>query len=285
MNIQFTGKSVLVTGAARGIGRAVALAFARDGANVLVNTRNEQTLEDVYAACCEASAGGRIEKYLADVGDVEQNNAMIDYMIEKFGGIDILVTNAAAEDHVAFLKMDYDVFERAVMTNFRGVVFLNQKAAKNMIRRNVPGRIINFSSIGAAKPHRLMTPYDSTKAGIEGITRAAAVELAPFGITVNAIAPACVRRDNTLNTVDDRPKQAKYFEQPMLRWGEPEDVAWLIEFLASEYAGFITGDVIPIDGGMAIQARSMNGPSGDFYRIPEPANLEAFISSGELKLD
>ena len=93
------------------------------------------------------------------------------------------------------------------------------------------------------------------------------------------------RRDNTLNTVDDRPKQAKYVEQPMLRWGEPEDVAWLIEFLASEYAGFITGDVIPIDGGMAIQARSMNGPSGDFYRIPEPANLEAFISSGELKLD
>lgn len=284
MNIQFAGKSVLITGAARGIGRAVALAFAKDGANVLVNTRNQQTLDAVYEECKAVSNGGKIGKFLADVGDVDQNNAMIDYMVKEFGGIDILITNAAAEDHVTFLTMDEAVFERAIMTNFRGVVFLNQRAAKDMVRRGVPGRIINFSSIGASKPHRMMMPYDSTKAGIEGITRAAALELAPFGITVNAISPACVRRDNTLNVVDDRPKQAKCFEQAILRWGEPEDVAWLVEFLASEFAGFITGDIIPIDGGMAIQARSMNGPSGDFYHIPEPSNLQEFLDKGLLEL-
>ena len=101
---------------------------------------------------------------------------------------------------------------------------------------------------------------------------------------MNAVAPACVKRVDTLNIVDDRPKEACQYESPILRWGEPEDVAWLIEFLASDYAGFITGDVIPIDGGMAIQSRRFPTPDAkdaDHF-MPEPKNLQAFIDSGEI---
>ena len=283
MNIRFEGKNVLVTGAARGIGRAVALAFARDGANVLVNTRRQETLDEIYEEVSKAGRG-KTAKYLADVGYLDQINAMCDYMIRELGGIDILVTNAADTGRWPFLGVTPEILERHVMTNLNGVMFLNQRAAKDMIRRKVPGRIINFSSIGATKPHRMQIPYDTTKGAIEAITRSAALELAPFGITVNAVAPACVKRVDTLNIVDDRPKEACQYESPILRWGEPEDVAWLIEFLASDYAGFITGDVIPIDGGMAIQSRRFTTPDAkdaDHF-MPEPKNLQAFIDSGEI---
>lgn len=283
MNIRFEGKNVLVTGAARGIGRAVALAFARDGANVLVNTRRQETLDEIYEEVSKAGRG-KTAKYLADVGYLDQINAMCDYMIRELGGIDILVTNAADTGRWPFLGVTPEILERHVMTNLNGVMFLNQRAAKDMIRRKVPGRIINFSSIGATKPHRMQIPYDTTKGAIEAITRSAALELAPFGITVNAVAPACVKRVDTLNIVDDRPKEACQYESPILRWGEPEDVAWLIEFLASDYAGFITGDVIPIDGGMAIQSRRFPTPDAkdaDHF-MPEPKNLQAFIDSGEI---
>lgn len=283
MQIHFEGKNVLVTGAARGIGRAVALAFARDGANVLVNTRRQETLDQIYQEICAVSQGNH-QKYLADVGYLDQINAMCDYMIEKMGGIDILITNAADTGRWPFLGVTPEIMDRHIMTNINGVMFLNQRAAMDMIRRKVPGRIINFSSIAASKPHRLQIPYDTTKGAIETITRAAALELAPFGITVNAVAPACVKRDDTLNIVDNRPKEACQYESPILRWGEPEDVAWLIEFLASEYAGFITGDVIPIDGGMAIQSRRFPTPDApDAYSfMPEPCNLQDFIDRGEI---
>lgn len=283
MDIQFKGKNVLVTGAARGIGRAVALAFARDGANVLVNTRKQETLDAIYEEVRGVSTG-KTEKFLADVGYPDQINAMCDYMIGKLGGIDILVTNAADTGRWPFLGITPEILNRHVMTNLNGVMFLNQRAAKDMIRRKVPGRIINFSSIGATKPHRMQVPYDTTKGAIEAITRAAALELAPFGITVNAVAPACVKRADTLNVVDERPKEASYYESPILRWGEPDDVAWLIEFLASDYAGFITGDVIPIDGGMAIQSRRFptpDAPDADHF-MPEPKNLQSFIDRGEV---
>lgn len=283
MNIQFQGKNVLVTGAARGIGRAVALAFARDGANVLVNTRRQETLDAIYQEV-SGVAKGRTAKFLADVGEIDQIHAMCDYMIRELGGIDILVTNAADTGRWPFLGITPEILERHVKTNLNGVLFLNQLAAKDMIRRKAPGRIINFSSIGATKPHRMQVPYDTTKGAIEAITRSAALELAPFGITVNAVAPACVRRVDTLDVVDDRPKEACYYESPILRWGEPEDVAWLIEFLASEYAGFITGDVIPIDGGMAIQSRRfpMPGTPEAARFMPEPKNLRSFLDSGEI---
>ena len=283
MNISFEGKNVLVTGAARGIGRAVALAFAKDGANVLVNTRRQDTLDAIYREVSE-TASGKTEKFLADVGYPDQINAMCDYMIEKLGGIDILVTNAADTGRWPFLGVRAEILERHVKTNLNGVFFLNQRAAKDMIRRKVPGRIINFSSIGATKPHRMQTPYDTTKGAIESITRSAALELAPFGITVNAVAPACVKRVDTLNIVDSRSKEASLYESPILRWGEPDDVAWLIEFLASDYAGFITGDIIPIDGGMAIQSRRFPTPddtAADHF-MPEPKNLQDFIDRGEI---
>ena len=286
MNINFKGKNVLVTGAARGIGRAVALAFAKDGANVLVNTRRQETLDEIYNEVCSVSSG-KTAKYLADVGYLDQIDAMCDYMIQELGGIDILVTNAADTGRWPFLGVTPDILERHVMTNINGVMFLNQRAAKDMIRRKVPGRIINFSSIGATKPHRMQIPYDTTNGAIEAITRSAALELAPFNITVNAVAPACVKRVDTLNVVDNRPKEASYYEQPILRWGEPDDVAWLIEFLASDFAGFITGDIIPIDGGMAIQSRRFptpDAPDADHF-MPEPKNLQSFIEKGEVSGD
>ena len=283
MQITFEGKNVLVTGAARGIGRAVALAFARDGANVMVNTRNRETLDAVYRELCAVSSGNH-RKFLADVGDLDQINALCDEMIETMGGIDILVTNAAETGRWPFLGVTPEIMQRHIDTNISGVLLLNQRAAMDMIRRKVPGRILNFSSIAASKPHRLQIPYDTTKGAIETITRAAALELAPFGITVNAVAPACVKRDDTLNIVDNRPKEACQYESPILRWGEPEDVAWLIEFLASDYAGFITGDVIPIDGGMAIQSRRFPTPDSPEAHsfMPEPANLQAYLDRGEI---
>ena len=283
MQIRFEGKNVLVTGAARGIGRAVAVAFAKDGANVLVNTRNRQTLDDVYEEICSISSGNH-RKFLADVGDLDQIHAMCDYMIKEMGGIDILVTNAAETGRWPFLAVTPEIMDKHINANIKGVLFLNQRASMDMIRRKVPGRIINFSSIAASKPHRLQVPYDTTKGAIETITRAAALELAPFGITVNAVSPACVKRDDTLNIVDNRPKEACQYEQPILRWGEPEDVAWLIEFLALDFASFITGDVIPIDGGMAIQSRRFPTPEApDAYRfMPEPCTLQDYLDRGEI---
>ena len=287
MNIQFHGKNVLVTGAARGIGREVALAFAKDGANVLVNTRNPQTLSAIYQETVCASMGqGKIEKFLADVGDLDQIHQMCDYAVQSLGGIDILVTNAAETMRGPFLGLTPQILKQHTDTNISGVLFLNQLAAKDMIRRNVPGRIINFSSIGATQPHRMQISYDTTKGAISSLTRAAALELAPFGITVNAVAPACIKRAETLDIIDTRPKEACQYESPILRWGEPKDVAWLIEFLASDFASFITGDVIPIDGGMAIQSRRFpmpDSPEADCF-MPEPKNLHDYIARGEIQI-
>ena len=277
------GRKAVVTGGSRGIGREICLLLAENGADVALAYRKsaveaEQLREEI------AAMGRSCIAVQADVSVSADVDRFVTQAAQALGGIDILVTNAADTGRWPFLGITPEILERHVKTNLTGVLFLNQRAAKDMIRRKAPGRIVNFSSIGATKPHRMQVPYDTTKGAIEAITRSAALELAPFGITVNAVAPACVKRADTLHIVDNRPKEASFYESPILRWGEPEDVAWLIEFLASEYAGFITGDVIPIDGGMAIQSRRFPTPDAPdaAHFMPEPKNLQSFIASGEI---
>ena len=250
------GKNVLVTGAARGIGRQIAMQMAQSGANVLVNTRNADTLAEVKADV-EAVAKGKVAAFLADVGEREQVEAMFDCMIEEFGGVDVLVNNAAIGPSKAFLLYDDEWWENTLRINLDSVFYASRRAVKEMIKRGSKGSIINFSSIGATKSHRQMLAYDTSKGGVEAFTRALAVEMGPWEIRVNAISPASIV-GFFVREIDPEVaarKNPNDFQNPIPRQGTPEDVANLTQFLASDASSFITGQIIAIDGGLGIQAR------------------------------
>lgn len=257
MNV--TGKNAVVTGAARGIGRAIAMQLAAGGANVLVNTRNTETLAQVKADV-ESVAKGKVASYLADVGSCGEVEAMFDHMTEAFGGVDIVVNNAAIGPHKPFLQFDNEWWDEILRINLNSVFYTSRRAVKEMIKCKSHGSIINFSSIGATKSHRGMVAYDTSKGGIEAFTRALAVEVAPWEIRVNAISPASILGFfvKEMDPEITAKKDPKDFQTPIPRQGTAEDVANLTQFLASDASSYITGQIIAIDGGLGIQARPFN---------------------------
>lgn len=251
------GRSAIVTGAARGIGHAIAMKLAEEGADVLVNTRNCKTLEAVYQDVKRVAKGGKISKFQADVSVEEQVDAMFDYALAEFGKVNIVVNNAAIVNDCPILQYTSEFWDMNLKNNLYSVYYTCTRAAREMVKAGEKGSMVNFSSIGATQTHRNLLAYDSSKGAIDSFTRAMAVELAPFDITVNAIAPASILGASVALMEPEKAaaRDPKDFATPITRQGTPEDVANLALFLSSEESSYITGQIIAIDGGLSVQAR------------------------------
>lgn len=260
------GKVVLVTGAGKGIGRAIAERFAGQRCKVVVNDIDTDAVAETVAAI-EAS-GGTAMAAIADVSNSEQVNAMIEVAMAEHGRIDIVLNNAGiVSPMLHFFEADEAWWRRIVDVNLTGHFLVSHPAARIMAKQG-GGCIINMSSGGATRAHRSFTAYDATKGGIEALTRAMAVDLAPYGIRVNALMPGSI--DTNSQGEDYRRKSGVNI--PLGHVGEPYDMTGAALFLASDDASYITGDVIKVDGGMLAQQRSATvdiRPPEDFPKVED----------------
>ncbi|MEZ3505277.1 MAG: 3-oxoacyl-[acyl-carrier-protein] reductase [Lachnospiraceae bacterium] len=243
------GKVALVTGAAKGIGKAIALALAADGAAVIVNyngskDRAEQTVEEIKALGADAMA------YQCNVADTKAVDDMIKEIIRIYGRLDILVNNAGITRDNLIMKMTEEDFDAVINANLKGC-FNTIKAVSRQMLKQRSGRIINITSVSGILGNVGQANYAASKAGIIGLTKTMARELASRGITVNAVAPGFVDTDMT-QTLSDSIKAAATAQIPLGHFGRPEDIASMAAYLASEKASYITGQIISVDGGMAI---------------------------------
>ena len=245
--MRLSGKTALVTGASRGIGRAIALRFAAEGAFVVANyAGNEAAAAETLAAI--ASAGGSAVLSRFDVGDAAQVDAAVKAIVAERGRIDILVNNAGVTRDNLLMRLTEDDFDAVVRTNLKGTFLVTKVVSRQMIRQR-SGRIVNMSSVVGEMGNAGQSVYAATKAGILGFTKAMARELASREITVNAIAPGFITTDMTQSLPEAARKE--FAERiPLGRFGAPEEVAELALFLASDAAAYVTGQVVGINGGM-----------------------------------
>jgi len=239
-------KVAVVTGASQGIGRDTALALAQAGAKVVLAARNEEKLA-ALASEIEA-AGGESLAVKMDVADAEQVKAGFKQVIETFGRLDILVNNAAVTRDGLAMRMKKEDWEAVLQTNLTGAHFCIQQALPTMMKARA-GRIINISSVVAQSGNAGQANYVAAKAGLIGLTKAIAIEIASRGITVNAVAPGFIETPMT-DVLADKVKEELKTRIPLGRMGSPRDVASAIVFLASDEAGYITGHVLNVNGGM-----------------------------------
>lgn len=243
------GKVAVVTGASRGIGRAIACKLASEGVMVIVNYNGSQ--EKALQVVKEIEdKGGSAEAVACNVSDYEAAGAFLDGVIKKYGKLDILVNNAGITRDNLLMKMSEDEFDAVIATNLKGVFNCMKHVARQMIKQK-GGRIINISSVSGVLGNAGQANYCAAKAGVIGMTKSFARESASRGITVNAIAPGFIQTDMT-EVLSDSVKAASLEQIPMKRFGSVEDIAATAAFLASDQAGYITGQVISVDGGMAM---------------------------------
>ncbi|GHO59525.1 SDR family oxidoreductase [Ktedonobacter robiniae] len=243
-------KVALVTGADSGIGRAIALLFAREGASVVVNyAHNEQKANEVRSMI--EQQGGTCFVQQADISQYQQAQGLAQRAVEQFGRLDILVNNAGMEIHSPFLDVTEEQFDRVVDTNLKGAFFCAQAAAREMVKQNIRGQIINISSVHEDLPMPENVPYCCAKGGMRMMMRTICLELAKHNITVNNIAPGAIDTPIDADVKSDPNKyKALIDEIPLHRMGQPEEVAHLALYLASGAAEYVTGSTFVIDGGL-----------------------------------
>lgn len=243
------GKVALVTGGSRGIGRATVLALAEAGAKVAINYQgNEEKANEVLRLVEGMGREGVLVK--ADVSSSGQVEEMVDAVQKRFGRIDILVSNAGITRDTLLMRMKEEDWDAVINTNLKGVFNCIKAVSRPMMKQRY-GRIINLSSVVGISGNPGQANYVAAKAGVIGLTKTAAKELASRGITVNAVAPGLIETDMT-GVLDEKMKEEMLKWIPLARFGKPEDVARVIRFLASSEADYITGQVIHVDGGMVM---------------------------------
>ena len=243
----FKNKTVVVTGASRGIGRAIAIAFARQGANLVLNYNSSaKSVEEVLQLI--QAEGGNAVAVKADVSKSEEAKNLIQTAVETFGSIDILVNNAGITKDMLLMRMTDEQFEQVIDINLKGTFYCLKYASNYMLKQR-SGKIINMASVVGLAGNAGQANYAASKAGIIGLTKSAAKELAPRGITVNAIAPGFIQTEMT-DSLPDKVKDASIQMIPLKRFGTADEVANAACFLASGAADYITGQVIQVDGGM-----------------------------------
>lgn len=243
------GKNAIVTGASRGIGKAIALKFAELGANVVLNYRSDVNSVNEVVKEIE-SKGVKAIAVQGDVSNFDDAKKIIDQAIEELGSIDILVNNAGITKDSLIMRMKEEEFDKVIEVNLKGV-FNCVKHAVPVMMKQKSGRIINISSVVGLSGNAGQANYAAAKAGIIGLTKSIAKEIASRGVTVNSIAPGFIETDMT-GVLTEKVKETIKTNIPLKRLGSPEDIANTAAFLASDMAGYITGQVISVDGGMHI---------------------------------
>ena len=249
MEISLKGKVALITGASRGIGKAIANSYVQAGAKVMLSSRKEEVLR-----ATAKEIGGDTEIFAANAGDIEAGQACVTATIERFGGIDILVNNAATNPYAGpTLEIDPGRYDKTFQVNLRGPLFWTQ-AVWNSCMRDKPGVILNIASVGGLRAEGSLGVYNLTKAALIHLTRQLAGELGPTRVV--GIAPGLVRTDFAKMLIDNHGNQLAS-SIPSGRLGEPQDIANLATFLVSDLASWITGETYVIDGGAGVRSNSM----------------------------
>lgn len=257
MQINLNQKVAIVTGSDSGIGRAIAMKFAGAGASVVVNYAHNQAKAEEVRQSIEQNNGTAIV-IQADVSQNQQVYSLVQQTVEHFNRLDILVNNAGMEIHGPFLDVTEEMYDRVLGIDLKGAFFCAQAAAREMVKRKIPGRIINISSVHEELPMPLNVPYCLAKGGVRMLARTACLELAPYNITINNIAPGAVNTPIDADVLADPVKlKALLAEIPLHRMGQPEEVANLALYLASDDASYITGSTFTIDGGLSVNSGAL----------------------------
>lgn len=242
-------RTAIVTGGSRGIGRAVCLALAKSGMNVVVNyAGSASAAEETAQLCCEF--GVQAVAVQADVSTEQGCALLFDTAVKKFGRVDVLVNNAGITRDNLIMRLSEEDFDAVISTNLKGAFLCAKKAARIMMKQRY-GRIISISSVVGVRGNAGQANYAASKAGLIGMTKSLAKELGSRGVTANAVAPGFIDTDMT-KVLPDAVKENILSQIPLGSFGKPEDIAAAVAFLAAEQAGYITGQVLCVDGGMAM---------------------------------
>ncbi len=255
--LRLAGKVAIVTGGDTGIGKAICLAMAREGAKVVIDYHGDRApaaalvreIQGFGATSCEIGA---------DVSNPDDARRLVEFALERYGALDVMVNNAGIEQQRPFLEMPLDDYQKTIAVNLTGTWLCSQLAAQQMVKRQRGGRIINISSVHEDITMPTNAAYCASKGGIRMLTRTIAVELAQYGITVNDVCPGAVDTPIDASVKHDPEKMNTLLDEiPLRRMGKPEEIAQLCVYLASEDAAYITGASIFIDGGMSKKSGSL----------------------------